>query len=842
MKLITCLFLFCFGWLLLPAQSIDTEHILLEIQFNWKKKQATGRATIRLHPLQTTREIVLDAGFLTIHRIQQTNTPLQYQYNGGDSAKNLHIQLNRWYQPGENITIQIDYTTRHENRSDPYSPGGSFGKGLRFMQPTAVTPAKRKQLWSSGEPESNKYWFPCNEDIADIHTTEIMATVEKPLMVIASGYLFSIKQNANHTRTFHYRSSVAYPNYLVSIVAGEYSSIDQRCGKTLIKTFGYPHEKEAVKATVERIPDMIKFLETKTGVSYPFANYSQVVVQDYPFPGLVGQHGASILSDNYIDDYGVHKDYKYLWDGIAMQALANQWFGNLLMPKRWEDIWLNNAFAQYFAGMYTTQCFGKAEYLLWYHPFEKSNVMADRNNGNIHPVVPEKINDITAFTSDSYSRFKGALVLRMLQMEMGDTLWWKAIQFFVQHHAYRQVSTKDFQDAVEKVSNKSYQWFFDQWMYKTGMPVLEVSTKYNAANYQLTLTIQQVQKPVAELPYKQAGFFRGKIMVEINGKTETITLLPKATNIFTFSYAQSPAFVHFNTGQVFLCEVTHTKSTAEYIAQLQQSIDYSARQEALNQLVNIANDTTTLAATKETIINAFIGEANSNHYWRYRSAVLSGIARITTAPYTPQITGMLQTIIQKNQGWLRSAAINLLGNTRDSVYLGIYQKALRDESDRVINAAAIAIGKTKSSHAFDILMQLEHQASWKNQNRISALNGLQQLDDVRAVPYALHCIKDNRSPRWYLAVPQWDYPFAAVNTLVSLGKASLAYPVLYERLRQSLHENDLNDIFQHVQMINLLKLPQAKEIYVILKQKYCNETPILEAVNYYETQFSASIQ
>jgi aminopeptidase N len=183
-----------------------------------------------------------------------------------------------------------------------------------------------------------------------------------------------------------------------------------------------------------------------------------------------------------------------------------------------------------------------------------------------------------------------------------------------------------------------------------------------------------------------------------------------------------------------------------------------------------------------------------------------------------------------------------LGKSADPEYTDIYIEALHDKSDRVINAAAVALGKTKSPKAFEILMNLENQKSWKNQNRISALNGLQQLGDPRALEYVLNCIKDNQSPRWYLATPIWDYPFAAVHTLVALGKADLAYPVLLERFKNSLKDNDINDVFQNVQLIDLLKDNRAVEVYQLLKEKFGQDTALMEAIKTYEQQYSESLK
>lgn len=828
--------------LIVSAKNIDIKHTKLHLRFDWKQKQAIGNAEITLSNIRDTGSIVLDAGFLSIEKISIGSKALAFKYDGDDKKNNVEIILDRTYKANETFTITIAYRTNHENKADPNAIFGSFGKGLRFFQPTSTTPTKRKQIWSSGEAESNKYWFPCNEDIGDLFSMEVIATIDTPLMLISNGTLVGTIKNNDGTETFHYKSETEFPNYLAFIVVGEYDDILLNSRQTTIHNFGYPDEKEAVKATTVLLPDMMHFLETKTGYSYPFKTYSQVVVQDYPYPGLVGQHTASLLSDNYIDDYGVHNDFKYLWDGVAMQALANQWFGNLLMPKSWNDIWLNNAFAQYFAGIYTEKDNSKEEYLLWYYPFEKGAVLSDRQANYKHAIVPDKIDQIENFNNNNYSKFKGALVLRMLQNELGDDVWWKIIQYYVKQNAYKQVTTKDFQSAVEKISGKSYQWFFDQWIYKVGLPKFIVSKLCKKENQIIELTIIQNPENDTTAQFPQVEYFQGKIGVEIDGEQYSIFLKPQMKNVFEFNCKKEASYVNFNVANTFLSEVVYTQTKEEYISILKSSNDIIAKRNALNNLVTIAKDSTVSASDKSKIKEHFVAEIKSKNYWRWRTIVLTALSNISSMPYDESFTKLLKELIANETSWLKSSAINILGNTSDSLHLSLYVEALKDESDRVINSAAIAIGKTKSSKAFDILMGLENQKSWKNQNRISALNGLEQLGDVKAANYALDCIKDNHSPRWYLATPVWDYPFAAVKTLVSLGKAESAYPILLERCKQSLNEDDLNDIFQNLQLIDVLNDKRAIEVYSLLKQKFKDDHSVIEVINTYEMNYLKNIK
>ena len=824
------------------AQNIDTKHLSLRLKFDWQKRLASGTAGITLYVTSSNDRIYLDAGNLSIYSVSVNGNVAKYKYGGGDSEKNLCILLGKMYSPTESILIEIVYQTTHENRADPSAIWGSFGKGLRFQEPTSTTPNKRKQIWSSGEPNNNKYWFPCNEDISDIHTTEIFATVDKPLLVIGNGNLIETVENKDNSRTFHYRTYKPFPNYLVAIVVGEYEDVLLQSNGIPIHNYGYPHEMNAVRATTKLLPEMMQFLESKTGYKYPFSHYSQVVVQDYPFPGLIGQNNFSILSDNYIDDYGVHEDFKYLWDGVAVQSITNQWFGNLLMPKNWDSYWLNGAFAQYFAGLFTEYSNGKSEYLTYILPFEKSNILNDWSAGNKHPIVTSKYKDVVAFTTDSYSKYRGAMILRMLQKEVGDTNWWKAIQLYVKTNAFKQVTTTHFQKAIELVTGKSYRWFFDQWIYKIGMPKFEVTHSFNETKKILSITVNQKQIKDSLSDYEQVEFYQGKMDMEIEHKIVQISIEPKAKNTFTFSMSKAPYMVNFNHEETWFCETEFKKSNEEYLQQLINSNDVVAKQMALDKLVEVAQDSTTSIAIKNEIVTAIKNEITSNLYWRYRQYALGSLRKILTLPYSNETIKILLNLIKTEKSWLKTSAIFTLGNTNDEKYLDSYLEALNDESDRVINAAAIVIGKTKSSKAYDILLSLESKTSWKNQNRISALNGFEQLKDIRAVDYTLKCLEDHQSARWYLATPIWDYPFAAANTLVALGKADLGYPILLAQFKKSLHENDINDIFQNVQLINILKVERGKEMYDLLKEKFKDDAAVLETVTNYEKQFLESIK
>jgi hypothetical protein len=192
---------------------------------------------------------------------------------------------------------------------------------------------------------------------------------------------------------------------------------------------------------------------------------------------------------------------------------------------------------------------------------------------------------------------------------------------------------------------------------------------------------------------------------------------------------------------------------------------------------------------------------------------------------------------------VRNAALFFLSDTKDKKYVPLYKQYLSDKSDRVVNAAAFALGKTKSPEAFDVLVKLKNKPSWKNQSLISALNGLKQLGDTAGAETALQALKDKpAAPRWTLATPVWDFRIAAAETLVALGRGNEGYPVVYERFKKSMQENDISDIFNNVLLIAVLADSRGQEIWGPLKIKFNDDANAMAAIEQYEQQFRAAVK
>ncbi len=155
------------------SRKIDVKHLDIDLRFDWEKEQAIGSTVVVFSPFNDTDTVSLDAAMMTIDAVSlAAGKKLTFSYDGKRDNDNLAITLDRIYRAGEEVRVKVDYKTNYVNKVDDTDTSiGSFGRGLRFIKPTADNPNKPRQIWSQGETEFNRYWFPSYDTPNDFRTT-----------------------------------------------------------------------------------------------------------------------------------------------------------------------------------------------------------------------------------------------------------------------------------------------------------------------------------------------------------------------------------------------------------------------------------------------------------------------------------------------------------------------------------------------------------------------------------------------------------------------------------------------------------------------------------------------
>jgi aminopeptidase N len=756
----------------IPAHDYDQRNIKLDLRFDWEKEQAIGTATITLAPtVKDLRRVDFDAAFMTVSGVAlAAGTPLKFEYN--DKGEKLSVFLNRAYQPSEELKLVISY---HTNK--PPAGSGQGGGGLNFIKPRPGDPTRPRQVWSQGEAETNHQWFPCFDHPNDFATSEIIATVEKPLSVVSNGKLISVKENRDGTRTYDWKIDDPHATYLTSIIVGEFVPVTGEYAGIPIMTNVYRSEVAEGKVTAARLPEMVKFFSEKTGVKYPYAKYAQTTVRD--FGGGMENISATTQTDNMIHDARTELDSDS--DGLQSHELAHQWFGDYLTCRSWSDIWLNESFATYFQAMWDEHRLGHDDFLYLDVKSNQDQYYQAWTRGQRRPIVTKNYANPDA-VFDTYAYPRGGAVLHMLRTFLGEDNWWRSINHYLTKYAHQPVETEQFRIAIEETTGQPMDWFFEEWLYKMGHPVFRVTQDYDAANKSLTLKVRQEQRPDPESQYPQVALFQTPVDIEIgtasSTRIERVRVEAKEEQTFKFTVDAEPLLVNFDYNGALIKELLFSKTDAQLLYQLAHDQDVLGRIWALQQLSARMKDDKTPDAAKESINRALAEAATKDQFWGTRLEAATALNGSKAA------RAALLTATKDPNARVRAQAVKSLATTKDASLGDSYQQLLNDQSYAVIRAAAPALGQTKSPAAYDALMKIIDAPSWRDTIRASALSGLAALGDKRALDLGF---------KYFASENPTGVRAAAVGLLGATGKDDpRTFPLISGALAESVERRSFN--------------------------------------------------
>src|SRR5262245_5498898 len=469
-------------------RKFDVRHLRIEIAVDPAKKRIAGTVTHTVRPFQDGLTAVeFDCAELTVRRVTAGGRRCGHRVEGGKLSVTLPSAARR----DRDLVIAIDYE-------------GSPRRGLYFIAPDADRPDKRVEVWSQGQDEDSRFWFPCVDYPNEKQTTEVIVTVPAGMKALSNGRMLKRAKNARRgTETFHWRLDLPHVAYLVTLVVGRVEVFETKW-RGIPVTYWAPQGRMAdVKRTLGRTPRMLTLFSAKTGVPYPYPQYAQVFVQDFIFGGMENT-SATTLTDTAIVDRTSERD---VWmDGLVAHELAHQWFGDFVTCRDWSHGWLNEGFATFMETVWKRAAEGDDE-SAYYRMGEQEAYFAEDAKSYRRAIVWKRYHDpIEIFDRHLYQ--KGACVLHMLEQELGEDVFWHCIRTYLERHAKGSVVTDDLRRAIEDVTGRNMEWFFDQWVMKGGHPDLAVSVKPGRGA--VTLRFDQKQ-PVDELTPK----FRFKVGVRV---------------------------------------------------------------------------------------------------------------------------------------------------------------------------------------------------------------------------------------------------------------------------------------------------------------------------------------
>ncbi len=541
-------------------RTYDAQHYVIRTRLDHAKKELAGQTTVLLKPLaEGFISFELDAAGMTIESItlDKNGAALEKPPEGGTQNKALNfklvgekliVTLDRAYSPSALISVTVKYTVTEPKK------GVYFVSELKDRNGKLIHP---RQAWTQGEAEESHYWFPSYDYPDDKATTEQYLTVPAGEIAIANGELLGAAENPDGTKTFHYKMPVPHSTYLTSFVTGDFARVEGKFGDVPLGYYLYHGTEDVAEGAYGKTPLMMETFEKLTGVKYPYNKYDQTVVAEFKFGGMENIT-ATTMADSEIFAARLALMRPFVED-LVSHELAHSWFGNLVTCKTWSQLWLNEGFATFMEAAFKEHEGGRSAYLEKVRN-DAGRYFADEIGGSQPHALVNKYAQPNEALFDVTTYQKGGVVIYMLRETLGDEIFWKAVNIYLNRHKFDNVETADLQAAMEEASGQDLDWFFNQWVYGTSYPDLRVKSSYNSRKKTLSLEVQQVQKArpdavaVFTLPVDiEIATAKGAVKQKIN--------INQPKQVFQIPLQSAPKKISFDKDEKIMLKKMHFSGT-----------------------------------------------------------------------------------------------------------------------------------------------------------------------------------------------------------------------------------------------------------------------------------------
>jgi len=443
------------------------------------------------------------------------------------------LELRGDFRPGP-LKITLDYT----GEIDDLNTTGMFKE----------TVGKQTYVYSQFEAIYARRVFPCIDEPDSKVPWQLTIVTPK-------GYTAVSDTNATVTdapggrRSYQFAATKPLPSYLIAFGVGPFDIVD--AGKTksgvpvrIVTLAGRGADAAWAAKTTPRVIDL---LEEWFGIPYPYEKADMLTIPTTVGFGAMENPGLVTYAQDYMLVDAAHPSWasRYKWILGATHELAHQWFGDFVTTAWWDDIWLNEGFANWMEKKIT----GKFE-PAWHEDLDElqmreSALSADSvvTARQIRQPI-EKVDDIfNAFDGITYD--KGATVLNMFESYVGSEVFQKAIRQYLKTHAYGNATSDDLVAALSEASGKDLKAAFSTFLDQPGAPEITATLDCSKGPPRLALSQHRYVPPGSpEPPATKPWIVPVCVAYERGGKrAEACTLLDAAEGSLALEARACPRWV-----------------------------------------------------------------------------------------------------------------------------------------------------------------------------------------------------------------------------------------------------------------------------------------------------------
>lgn len=456
----------------------------------------------------------------------------------------LTINLDRTYNPGEIVNVKINY--RHLNVTD-----------------NSFYVSNQGWVFTDAEPEGARGWFPCWDRPSDKATVDILVKIPLSARIGSNGRLNDSTVTGDSI-WYHWISRDPVSTYLVVLTGKTGYAIDIIYWHKLSNPndsipIRFYHNAGQNISPVKNVMNAMTTYFSQSFGEHPFEKNGFAYVSNSAGFGWGGMENQTLTT---LNSWG---------ENLAAHEFAHQWFGDMIGPASWSNIWLNEGFATWSESHWVERTGGYTAY--------KNMINTDASSylsGNPGWAISDPSWDITTPNSNTLFNFavtycKGSCVLHLLRYTLGDSLFFKGLKAYATDTVNFKYKTSTIPDFFAKMTSETGQnltWFYNAWIYQPNHPVYQNNyyfTNLGGGQYRVNFLAKQTQT--------NAGFFPIPIMIKMSFATGADTTVKVMNNVnnqwFSFTFNRQPTSVVFDpNNEIVIKSASLIMSTEENISSI----------------------------------------------------------------------------------------------------------------------------------------------------------------------------------------------------------------------------------------------------------------------------------
>lgn len=434
------------------------EHYDLFLDLNRADKTFSGKVTITGEA--KTSKISLHQKDLTVEAVEVAGQARPFTLNKDNEA--LYIEL----EAAGPVVVTITYT-------------GKITDNMTGIYPSyyTVDGVKKEIISTQFESHFAREAFPSVDEPEAKATFDLALKFDQAEGELALSNMPEVDvENRKATGVWKFETTPRMSSYLLAFAAGDMQGITAKTKNgTLVGVYATKaHPESNLEFALDIAVRCIEFYEEYYGVKYPIPQSLHVALPDFS-AGAMENWGLVTYREIYllVDENSTALSRQTVALVVAHE-LAHQWFGNLVTMKWWDDLWLNESFANMME--YVSVDAIEPSWKI-FEDFQTSGapyaLKRDATDGvqSVHVEVkhPDEIN--TLFDG-AIVYAKGSRLMHMLRRWLGDDAFRKGLGAYFEKHQYGNTIGRDLWDALSQASGRDVAAFMDAWLEQPGYPVV----------------------------------------------------------------------------------------------------------------------------------------------------------------------------------------------------------------------------------------------------------------------------------------------------------------------------------------------------------------------------------